>query len=715
MKKFLYLSPLLFLAACGTQEEKKEAAAINYPSTKVVAHTDTINGVAVADDYRWLENDTSAETKAWVTEQIKTTDDYFSKIPYREQLKERITELLNFPKYGAPFKVGDYYIFAKNTGLQNQAVYYIQKGLNGKEEIFLDPNSMSKDGTVSINLAGYSKDKKYIAYTLNRAGSDWEEIYVMDVANKKQLSDKLEWVKFSGASWYKDGFFYNRFDKPEGSALAAANEYQKVYYHKLGDPQEKDQLIFEDKNVKQMYYGVAATEDERYWFMTKSKGTGNWDLYFWDKNNPAQKDWKQLTSGFANQSYNLDTDGDNIILVTNDGAPNKKVMLVDAKNPDNKNWKELIPEKKEYMDFATTAGKNIFISYLKDVCSYVEQYDYTGKLIRTIQLPDLGDAGGFSGERDSKEVFFTFTSFLYPYTIYKLDIASGKSELFRESEVKFDKTQYVTKQEFFTSKDGTKIPMFIVHKKGVEMNGKNPTLMYGYGGFSAVMNPGFSAARIAFLEQGGVYAMVNLRGGNEYGEKWHEAGKLLNKQNVFDDFIAGGEYLISQKYTSPDYLAINGGSNGGLLVGACQTQRPDLFRVAIPMVGVMDMMRFHKFTVGFGWVDDYGNPDDAKFTKYIHGYSPYHNIKPGVKYPATMITTGDHDDRVVPAHSFKFGAKMQALADKANPVIIRIERSAGHGAGKPLSKTIEEVTDVYSFIFYNMGIEVKKVIKKEDL
>ncbi|HWY36967.1 MAG TPA: prolyl oligopeptidase family serine peptidase, partial [Bacteroidia bacterium] len=658
-------------------------------------------------DYRWLENDTSAETMAWVDEEIKTTKDYLGKIPFRDKIKDRITELLNYPKYSAPFKVGEYYIFAKNTGLQNQSVYYIQKGLDGKEEVFLDPNTLSKDGTVSINFAGYSKNKKYIAYTLQRAGSDWEEIYVMDIASKKQLADKLEWVKFSGASWYKDGFFYNRFDKPVGSALAAANEYQKVYFHKLGDPQEKDQLIFEDKTVKQMYYGVSASEDERYWFLTKSKGTGNWNLFFMDKENTAQKDWAPLTTDFTSETSSIETEGDNIFLITNDGAPNKKVVLVDVKHPEKKNWKDLIPERTEYMDFATPAGKNIFVSYLKDVTSQVEQFDYTGKLIRKIQLPDLGDAGGFSGEKDSKEIFYTFTSFLYPYTIYKYDIASGRSEIFRAPEVKFNKDEFETKQVFFASKDGTKIPMFIVCKKGTELNGKNPTLMYGYGGFSVVINPSFSASRIAFLEQGGVYALVNLRGGNEYGEKWHEGGMLLNKQNVFDDFIAGGEYLISQKYTSPDYLAIQGGSNGGLLVGACMTQRPDLFRVAIPMVGVMDMMRFHKFTVGFGWIDDYGNPDDAKFTKYIHAYSPFHNIKSGVKYPATMVTTGDHDDRVVPAHSFKFGARLQALADKSNPALIRIEKSAGHGAGKPLSKTIEETADIYSFILYNMGIDVK--------
>ena len=708
-KNVALLSPLILLAACNnSNSEKKEMnTTINYPQTKTVPHADTINGVVVEDDYRWLENDTSAETVTWVDEEIKATQSYLEKIPFRDKLKKRITELANYPKYGSPLKLGEYYIYAKNDGLQNQYVYYIQKGLEGKEEVFLDPNSLSKDGTVSIELAGYSKDHKYIAYILQRAGSDWQEIYVMDVATKKQLSDKLEWVKFSGASWYKDGFFYNSFDKPKGSALAAANEYQKVYYHKLGNKQDQDELIFEDKSIKQMYYSVYTSEDERYWFMDKSKGTGNGDLYFKDKNDPAQKEWKQLTFDYSSRTGIVDVDGDNLILITNDGAPNNKLVSADIHHPEKTNWKTLIAEKPEYMEGATAAGKNIFVTYLKDVASQVEQYDYSGKLIRKIELPDIGTANGFVGEKDVKDVFYSFTSFLYPPTIYRYDIASGKSEVFRTADVKFNKNDFETKQVFFTSKDGTKVPMFIICKKGTELNGKNPTLMYGYGGFSIVINPSFSPSRIAFLEQGGVYALVNLRGGQEYGEKWHQAGMLLNKQNVFDDFIAAGEHLIKEKYTSPDYLAILGGSNGGLLVGACMTQRPDLFRVAIPQVGVMDMMRFHKFTVGFGWIDDYGNPDEAKYTKYIHAYSPYHNIKQGVKYPATLITTGDHDDRVVPAHSFKFGARLQALADKSNPALLYIEKQAGHGAGKPLSKSIEEVSDIYSFIFYNMGVDVK--------
>ncbi|MBS1646212.1 MAG: S9 family peptidase [Bacteroidetes bacterium] len=710
MKKLLYLTPLVLLSACGgSNQEKKEAKAmhVEYPKTKIEKHADTINGIVVEDDYRWLENDTSAETTAWVDQQIKTTQNYLEQIPFREKLKQRITELVNYQKYSSPFKVGEYYIYAKNEGLQNQYVYYIQKGLDGKEEVFLDPNAMSKNGTVNINLAGYSKDHKYIAYTLNRAGSDWEEIYVMEIATKKQLSDKLEWVKFSGASWYKDGFFYNRFDKPKGSALAAANEYQKVYYHKVGTPQEKDELIYENKQVKQMYYNVFSSEDERYWFMSQSQGTGNENLFVWDKKAANQKTWKQLTFDYSSQTSFVDNEGDNIFLMSNDNAPNNKLICLDIKHPEKEQWKTIISEKPEFIESITSAGKNFFVTSLKDVASQVEQYDFSGKLIRKIELPDIGAAGGFGGEKEATEVFYSFTSFLYPPTIYRFNIASGKSEVFRTADVKFNKADYETKQVFFTSKDGTKVPMFIICKKGTELNGKNPTLMYGYGGFRIVLNPSFSPSRIAFLEQGGIYVLVNLRGGQEYGEKWHQQGMLLNKQNVFNDFIAAGEYLIKEKYTSSDYLAIQGGSNGGLLIGACMTQRPDLFRVAIPMVGVMDMMRFHKFTVGFGWIDDYGNPDSATYTKYIHDYSPYHNIKEGVTYPATLITTGDHDDRVVPAHSFKFGARLQAAANTSNPALLYIERQAGHGAGKPLSKSIEETADIYSFILYNMGLSVK--------
>jgi prolyl oligopeptidase len=709
VKALVLLSPLFFVQCNNNGQKKVEmpATTYSYPETKAAMHTDTINGIVVEDNYRWLENDTSPETKNWVEAQIKSTSDYFSKIKFRDQFKSRLTELANYPKYGSPSKQGEYYIYAKNDGLQNQAVYYVQKGLAGKEEVFLDPNTFSKDGTVSIGLAGSSKDHKYMAYTLQRAGSDWEEMYVMDIATKTQLADKLEWVKFSGASWYKDGFFYNRFDKPKGSALAEANQFQKVYYHKIGDTQDKDQLIFEDKKVAQLFYGVFASEDERYLFLSKSEGTGNYNMFFKDSKNPAHKDWAQITSNFDNQTDILDTEGDFLIASTNLNAPNKRIVRIDSKNPEPVNWKTIIEERKEFIDGATAAGNNLFITYLKDVASKVEQHDYMGKLIRAIELPTIGDAGGFGGEKEDKEVFYTFTSFTYPPTIFKYNIETGKSEEFRTSEVKFEKNEFVTKQEFFTNKDGTKVPVFIVHKKDLEMNGENPTLLYAYGGFSVNLNPGFSATRLAFLEQGGVYVLANIRGGNEYGEAWHKGGMLLNKQNVFDDFIGAAEYLIAQKYTSSNYLAIQGGSNGGLLIGACMTQRPELYKVAIPQVGVMDMMRYHRFTIGWGWINEYGNADSVKFTKYLHGYSPVHNVKQGQKYPATMITTADHDDRVVPAHSFKFAAEMQAKSDKSSPAIIRIEKQAGHGGGKPLSKSLEETADIYSFIFYNMGIEPK--------
>jgi prolyl oligopeptidase len=716
MKKIQYLllmAPVLLMQCNQNSVEKVEmpTTTYSYPTTKLVNHVDTINGIVVADNYRWLENDTAADTKAWVESQIKSTEDYFSKIAFRGDFKARLTELANYPKYGSPSKQGDYYLFAKNDGLQNQFVYYVQKGLTGKEEVFLDPNAFSKDGTVSIGLAGSSLDHKYVAYTLQRAGSDWQEMYVMDIASKKQLADKLEWVKFSGASWYKNGFFYNRFDKPKGSALAEANQFQKVYYHKIGDTQDKDQLIFEDKKAAQLFYGVYATEDERYLFLSKSQGTGNYNMFFKDTKNPAHKDWVQLTFDYSNETDILDADGDYLIAKTNLNAPNKRIVRIDVKNPQPENWKTIIEERKEFIDGATTAGNNLFITYLKDVASNVEQHDYMGQLIRKVELPTIGSASGFGGEKTDTDVFYTFTSFTYPPTIYKFNIATGKSDVFRTSEVQFDKDAYETKQEFFTSKDGTKVPVFIVHKKGLELNGQNPTLLYAYGGFSVNLNPGFSATRLAFLEQGGVYVLANIRGGNEYGENWHKGGMLLNKQNVFDDFIGAGEYLIAKKYTSPKYLAVQGGSNGGLLIGACITQRPDLFQVAIPQVGVMDMMRYHRFTIGWGWVDEYGNPDSAKYTKFLHSYSPLHNVKKGQKYPATMVTTADHDDRVVPAHSFKFAAELQAKSDKSSPAIIRIEKQAGHGGGKPLSKSLEETADIYSFIYYNMGI-VPKFNKK---
>jgi prolyl oligopeptidase len=717
MKKQLSIclvSAVLF--ACNDSNIKRvELPSVQYayPETKLTAHTDTINGIAVSDNYRWLENDTSVETKAWVESQIGNTEKYFSNIKFRGDFLERLKDLANYTKYGQPSKVGDYYIFSKNDGLQNQYVYYVQKGLKGKEEVFLDPNTMSNDGTVSVSLAGTSKDKKYIAYTLQRAGSDWQEIYVMDIATKTVLKDKLEWVKFSGASWYKNGFFYNRFDKPKGSALAEANQYQKVYYHKLGDPQEKDQLIFEDKKVAQLFYGINASEDERYLFLSKSEGTGNYNQFFKDSKNPDHKDWVQITSGFTNETDFLDTDGDYILAITNLDAPNKRIVRIDSKNPTPDKWVTIVKERPEYIDKATTAGGSLFITSLKDVTSQVEQFDYNGKLVRKIELPGLGTAGGFGGYKEDTDVFYTFTSFTYPPTIFRYNIASGQSEVYKEAQINFDKSAYETKQEFFTSKDGTKVPVFVVHKKGLELNGKNPTLLYAYGGFSVNINPSFSASRLAFLEQGGVYVLANIRGGNEYGEEWHKGGMLTKKQNVFDDFIGAAEHLIQKKYTSSDYLAIQGGSNGGLLVGACMTQRPDLYRVAIPQVGVMDMMRYHRFTIGWGWTNEYGNPDSAAYTKYIHGYSPLHNIKQGQKYPATIITTGDHDDRVVPAHSFKFAAELQTKSDKSNPAIIRIEKQAGHGGGKPLSKSLEETADIYSFVFYNMGIEpqFKKQVK----
>lgn len=701
MKKFLI--PALFIAFIACKNEQQVSQNIAYPEVKKGDVVDEYpGGVKIPDPYRWLENDTSAETKAWVEAQNKVTFGYLAKIPYREKMKARLTEIINYPRYSSPFRAGEYYFFSKNDGLQNQPVIYYQKGLDGEPQVFIDPNALSPDGTVSISLAGFSKDKKHVAYTIQKSGSDWQEIHVREVATNKELSDKLEWVKFSGAAWKDNGFFYSRYDKPApGMELSAKNEYQKIFYHRIGDAQEKDVLVFEDKTKPQMYFSAQTTEDERFLLVYISAGTDNFDVSFKDLSDASQKEFKPLFTGMNQKSSVIDNSGDKLIVQSNVDAPKFKVVLVDPKNPAKENWQPLIPEKEELLDGVGTAGGKIFASYLKDVTSRVYQYDVTGKMEREITLPALGTSGGFGGNRDDKIIFYTFTSFTYPPAIYRYDIAAGTSEVFRKSEVKFTPGDYETKQVFYESSDGTKIPMFIVHKKGISMDGSNPALLYGYGGFSISLTPSFSASRIAFLENGGVYCMANLRGGGEYGEEWHKGGMLLNKKNVFNDFIAAAEYLIREKYTSPEKLAIQGGSNGGLLVGACMNMRPDLFKVALPAVGVMDMLRFNKFTVGWGWMDDYGNPDSAAWFEYIRSYSPLHNIRDGINYPATLVTTADHDDRVVPAHSFKFISELQSRHKGDNPVLIRIETKAGHGGGKPLSKIIEETADIYSFLFYN--------------
>lgn len=682
-------------------------AQIRYPQTKKVNQTDNYFGTIIEDPYRWLENDTAADTKEWVKAQNKLTFDYLSGIPYRSKVKAQLLELNNYVKYSSPFRAGKYFFFYKNDGLQNQSVIWFQEGLNGKPEIFLDPNTYSKEGTVAIQLVGFSKDKKYVTYSVSKAGSDWQELHVMEVATKKELNEKLEWVKFSGASWQGNGFYYSRYDAPEkGKEFSNQNKNHKIYYHQLGDDQSKDKLIYTDPEHPLRYFGAGVTEDERFVFINISEGTYGTELLYKDLSKDKDAPFKMLFKGFSNEYGIVDNKGDKLLVITDKDAPNKRIILVDPLQPDPSNWKDIVPEKKELLQEAGTAGGKMFLSYLKDATTRVYQYDYNGSLERDITLPGNGTAQGFSGEKEDKDLFYTYTSFNYPPTIFRYEMAGGKSEIFNKPELKFEPTDFESKQVFFTSKDGAKVPMFVVYKKGLQLNGKNPTLLYGYGGFNVNLTPGFSPSRIAFMNNGGVYVMANLRGGGEYGEDWHKAGMLEKKQNVFNDFISAAEWLIKENYTSSQFLAIQGGSNGGLLVGACMTQRPDLFKVAFPAVGVMDMLRFHKFTAGWGWVVEYGSSDKEGDVKNLLSYSPLHNIKPAA-YPATLVTTADHDDRVVPAHSFKFISTLQEKQTGTNPVLIRIETNAGHGAGKPISKALDEIADIYSFMFYNMGLDWK--------
>jgi len=676
---------------------------ITYPTTQKTEQTDDYFGTQVADPYRWLENDTAANTKAWVEAQNKVTFGYLSGIPFRQQVKKRLEQLWNYPKYSAPSQEGQYYFFSKNDGLQNQSVYYYQQGLNAPPEVFLDPNGLSPDGTVAVTSFSVSKDHKYVAYGTAASGSDWNQLHVMEVATRKLLTDKIDWVKFSGAAWKADGFYYSRYDEPaKGTELSKQNEFQKIYFHKLGTPQAQDVLVYEDKGHPLRYFGAGVTEDNRFLVLNISEGTSGAEILVQDLA-AGQQDFTLLAKGFDHEYSVIDNVGDKLLLLTNYEAPNYRLVLVDPKNPDPKGWQNVIAQKPELLEGVGTAGGKLFAQYLKDASTRVYQHGYDGKPEREIKLPGIGTAGGFYGEKTHKELFYTYTSFTSPATIYRYDIATGKSELYRKPELKFDTEGYETKQVFYPSKDGTKVPMFIVHKKGLKLDGTNPTYLYAYGGFNINMTPAFSVARMAWLEQGGIFVMPNLRGGGEYGETWHKGGMLEKKQNVFDDFIAAAEYLVANKYTSSDRLAIAGGSNGGLLVGAAMTQRPDLFAVALPAVGVMDMLRYHKFTVGWGWAVEYGSSDKEDQFKYLVKYSPLHNLKEGVSYPATLVTTADHDDRVVPAHSFKFAAALQEKHKGTNPVLIRIETKAGHGAGKPTSKQIEEVADIYSFSWFNMG------------
>ncbi|RYY52572.1 MAG: S9 family peptidase [Chitinophagaceae bacterium] len=702
MKKLILLLPMAGFLQAGAQ--------VVYPKTSKQVVTDDYHGTKVEDPYRWLEDDNAEATKAWVKEENAATFGYLKTIPFRDDVRRRLEELWNYPKYSSPSEKGGYYYFFKNDGLQNQAILYRQKGLDGQPEEFLNPNKLSATGIAALGGLGFNKSGKYLAYSISMAGSDWQEVYVMDAATRQLLPDTIRYVKFSGFSWVgEDGFYYSGYDKPdEQSKLSKQNQFHKVFYHKLGTAQSEDKLVYEDRTHPLRYHSAQLTEDERYLLIGVSEGTSGSEIWYRDLQDAAQTGFKLLVPGFKTEASVIDNVGDKLLLQTNDGAPNYKVVLVDPANPAPANWKTVIAEQKEALQAVSTGGGSLFAQYLKDASTKVFQYEPSGKLIREIKLPGIGTAGGFGGEKDDKEFFYTYTSFSTPSNIYRYDIASGKSELFRSTEVKINTADFVTEQVFFISKDGTRVPMFLTYKKGIKKDGSNPTLLYGYGGFNAPMTPGFSISNAFFIEQGGIYVQVTLRGGSEYGEEWHRQGMLDKKQNVFDDFIGAAEYMIDKKYTSPAKLAIRGGSNGGLLVGAVMTQRPELFRVALPAVGVMDMLRYHKFTVGWGWAVEYGSSDSASQFPYLYKYSPYHNLKKGVKYPATLVTTADHDDRVVPAHSFKFAARLQEYNTGNYPVLIRIDTDAGHGAGKPTSKMIDEAADTWSFVMQNLGMPYKK-------
>ncbi|QNP52835.1 prolyl oligopeptidase family serine peptidase [Hymenobacter qilianensis] len=675
-----------------------------YPQTKKVDTVTTYFNTKVADPYRWLENDQAADTKAWVEEQNKVTQNYLAQIPYRDAIRKRLETLWNYEKYNAPFKEGKYMYFAKNTGLQSQFVLYRQLGEGGTPEVFLDPNKFSKDGTTSLAGINFSKDGSLAAYQISEGGSDWRKVIVLKTADKSIVGDTLKDVKFSGLAWKgNDGFYYSSYDKPKaGSQLAGLTQYHKLFYHKLGTPQASDKLVFGGDKTPRRYINASLTEDERFLVITAANTTTGNELYVQDLSKPNSA-IVQMVSDEKNEHNVLDNVGGKLYIHTNLNAPNFKVVTVDAANPKPANWKDLIPESKNVLSVSTGGGK-IFANYLKDATSLIEQYDMNGKKERSIALPSVGSADGFDAKKEEKVTYYTFNSYIYPPTIFRYDIASGKSTVFKKSGVQFDPSKYESKQVFYTSKDGTKVPMLITHKKGLVLNGKNPTLLYAYGGFGVNITPGFSTSNIVLLENGGIYAVPNLRGGGEYGETWHQAGTKLKKQNVFDDFIAAAEYLTKNNYTSKDYLAISGGSNGGLLVGAVMTQRPDLCKVAFPAVGVMDMLRYNQFTAGAGWAYDYGTAQDSQeMFEYLYKYSPYHALKPAA-YPATMVTTADHDDRVVPAHSFKFGTRLQEMQKGPAPVLIRIETKAGHGAGRSTAQVISEQTDKWAFMFQNMGV-----------
>jgi len=699
MKNIILTLVITTTLGCYGQKQNN----VKYPQTKKGETVDVYFDTKVADPYRWLEDDKSAETASWVKAQNEVTYDYLSKIPFRDALKSRMEKLWNYEKIGAPTKEGNYTYYYKNNGLQNQSVMY-RKDAKGLETIFLDPNTFSKKGTTSLGGVDFSKDGSKVAYSISEGGSDWRKVILMDAESNKILEDTLLDVKFSGVSWKgNEGFYYSSYDKPKGSELSAKTDQHKLYFHKLGTPQKDDVVVF-GLNQKRRYVGGYVTEDNRFLVITAANSTYGNELYIQDLTKPNAP-IVTIVDNFNSDNTVIENEGEKLFIDTDLNAPNKRIVAVDVSNPKPENWKDFIPETENVLS-TTTGGGFFFANYMKDAVSVIKQYDYSGKQIREIQLPGVGTAGGFSGKKEEKTLYYSFTNYTTPGSIFAFEPNSGKSEVYQKPKVDFKSEDYVSTQVFYTSKDGTKIPMIITHKKGIKLNGKNPTILYGYGGFNVSLTPSFSISNAIWMENGGVYAVANLRGGGEYGKKWHDAGIKMQKQNVFDDFIAAAEYLIAKKYTSSDFLAIRGGSNGGLLVGATMTQRPDLMKVALPAVGVMDMLRYHTFTSGAGWAFDYGTSQDSKeMFEYIKGYSPVNNVKKGTHYPATMVTTGDHDDRVVPAHSFKFAAELQDKQTGNNPVLIRIDVNAGHGAGKSVAATIQENVDIQAFTLFNMGFK----------
>ena len=701
-KIVLSLFTIALITAC---KKETKTMKITYPETTKGEVVDTYFDTKVNDPYRWLEDDRSTETEEWVAEQNKVTYAHLGKIPYRKTLNDRLSKLWNYEKIGAPFKEGNHEYYYKNDGLQNQYVIY-QKKADGNDELFLDPNTFSKGGTTSLGNLSFSKDGKTVAYSISEGGSDWRKVIVMDSETKEIKEDTLIDVKFSGLSWKgNDGFYYSSYDKPKGSELSAKTDQHKLYFHKLGTKQSDDQLVFGGtEEQKRRYVGGSVTEDDKYLLISGAVSTSGNDLFIKDltiTNAPLI----HMVKGFESDAHVIENEGDKLFIVTNLNAPNQKIVTVDAKKPIVENWIDFIPETENVLSPSTGAGY-FFAEYMKDAVSQIKQYDYNGKLVREVELPGIGSVGGFSGKKEATDLYFSFTNYTNPSTIYKFNPKDGSSKIYSKPDIDFKSDDYISKQVFYTSKDGTKVPMIITHKKGIKLDGKNPTILYGYGGFNISLTPSFRIANTIWLEQGGIYAVPNLRGGGEYGKKWHDAGTQMKKQNVFDDFIAAAEYLQKEKYTSPDYMAILGRSNGGLLVGTTMTQRPDLMKVALPGVGVLDMLRYHTFTAGAGWAYDYGTSEQSKeMFDYLKGYSPVHTVKSGTKYPATMVHTADHDDRVVPAHSFKFIAELQDKQAGDLPVLIRIETNAGHGAGKPVAMQISEYVDLFAFTLYNMGYD----------